>query len=49
MAITRLKRKGRKNKLRAKVRLQKIKLESFKPVIKQVDVEAVKEESKFTL
>lgn len=46
MAITRLKRKGRKNKLKAKIRAQKIKLEGFTPVIKQVDVDAIKEEFK---
>lgn len=46
MAITRLKRKGRKNKLKAKIRAQKIKLEGFSPVIKKVDVDAIKEEFK---
>ena len=46
MAVTRLKRKGRRNKLKAKVRAQKMKLEGFKPVIKQVDVESIKEEFK---
>ena len=48
MAITRLKRKGRKNKLKAKIRSQKMKLEGFKPVIKQVDVDVIKEEFKST-
>jgi len=46
MAITRLKRKGRKNKLKSVQRNQKLKLESFKPVIKQIDVEAIKAEFK---
>ena len=41
MAITRLKRKGRKNKLKAKIRAQKFKVEGFAPVIKNVDVEAI--------
>jgi len=46
MAITRLKRKARKNRLKAKVRAQRIKLEGFTPVIKNIDVEALKEEFK---
>ena len=41
MAITRLKRKGRKNKLKAKIRAQKFKVEGFAPVIKNVDIEAI--------
>ncbi|MCB0495691.1 MAG: hypothetical protein KDC79_06120 [Cyclobacteriaceae bacterium] len=48
MAVTRLKRKARKNKLRAKKRLQKIALESTKPVIKNVDIEELKKEFKAT-
>jgi len=46
MAVTRLKRKGRRNKLRAKIRAQKLKLENFTPVIKNVDIETIKEEFK---
>ena len=46
MAITRLKRKGRKNKLKSKIRAQKFKVEGFAPVIRNVDVEAIKEEFK---
>ena len=42
MAITRLKRKGRKNKLTSKRRIQKLALESATPVIKNIDIEAVK-------
>jgi hypothetical protein len=49
MAITRLKRKGRKNKLKAKIRAQKFKVEGFAPVLKNVDVEAIKEEFKLAL
>lgn len=48
MAITRLKRKGRKNKLTSKRRIQKLALESAKPVIKNIDIEAVKAEFKAT-
>lgn len=46
MAITRLKRKGRKNKLTSKRRIQKLALEGSQPVIKNVDVEAIKAEFK---
>lgn len=42
MAVTRLKRKARRNKLRSKKRLQKMALESTKPVIKNVDIEELK-------
>ena len=44
MAVTRLERKGRKNKARAKARVQRIKLLNQRPVIKNVDVEAIKAE-----
>jgi hypothetical protein len=44
MAITRLKRKGKRNKVRAKVRLVNIQRLNATPVIKSVDVEAIKEE-----
>ena len=46
MAVTRLKRKARKNRTKSKSRLQTIKLLESKPVIRQVDVEAIKEEFK---
>jgi hypothetical protein len=44
MAVTRLKRKGRKNKTVSKQRMQALKLHTQKPVIKNVDVEAMKAE-----
>lgn len=44
MAVTRLERKGRKNKARAKARVERIKLLNQRPVIKNVDVEAIKAE-----
>jgi len=46
MAVTRLKRKNRKDKAVAAVRRQTLKNQNFKPVIKTVDVEAIKEEFK---
>lgn len=46
MAVTRLKRKGRKDKSKSKVRLLSIKNQNFKPVLKSVDVEKIKEEFK---
>jgi len=46
MAVTRLKRKYRKDKAKAKVRRQSLKIQNFKPVMKAVDVEKVKEEFK---
>lgn len=48
MAVTRLKRKARRNKLTAKKRLQKMAIEGTKPVIKNVDVEELKKEFKAT-
>ncbi|MDH5366357.1 MAG: hypothetical protein OEW67_05175 [Cyclobacteriaceae bacterium] len=42
MAITRLKRKGRKNKQTAALRRSSIKQLTSKPVIKNVDVEEIK-------
>lgn len=42
MAVTRLKRKGRRNKLTASKRLSSIKLLTATPVIKNVDVEELK-------
>lgn len=46
MAVSRLKRKARKLKSRAKVRKQTMKNHNAKPVIKMVDVEKIKEEFK---
>jgi len=44
MAITRLKRKDRKNKSRATNKIVKIQYLNRKPVIKQVDIEKIKDE-----
>ncbi|WP_169721314.1 hypothetical protein [Eisenibacter elegans] len=44
MAVTRLQRKDKKNKARATNRVEKVKILSRKPVIRRVDVEAIKEE-----
>ena len=44
MAVTRLERKGRKNKNVAKNRVATIQRLSFVPVIKNVDVDAIKKE-----
>lgn len=44
MAVTRLERKGRKNKSRAKARVKTIQRLSGSPMIKNVDIEAIKEE-----
>jgi hypothetical protein len=44
MAVTRLKRKERKNRARATNRQAKIKNLTAKPVIKNIDIEAVKQE-----
>ena len=44
MAVTRLERKGRKNKAVAKKRVNTMKHLSSKPVIKKIDVEAIKAE-----
>lgn len=46
MPVTRLKRKNRKDKSLSAVRRQSLKNQNFKPVIKNVDVEAIKEEFK---
>jgi len=46
MAVTRLKRKNRKDKSVSSLRRQSLKNQGFKPVIKNVDVEAIKEEFK---
>ncbi|MEQ8239322.1 MAG: hypothetical protein RIA69_08915 [Cyclobacteriaceae bacterium] len=44
MAVTRLERKGRKNKSRAKARVATIKRLNTLPTIKNVDIEAIKAE-----
>jgi len=46
MAVTRLKRKNRKDKTKSHVRRQTLKSQNFKPVIKGVDIEKIKEEFK---
>ena len=46
MAVTRLKRKGRKDKSLSAVRRQSLKNLNFQPVIKNVDIEKIKEEFK---
>ncbi|MFN5170214.1 MAG: hypothetical protein ACK5DD_11340 [Cyclobacteriaceae bacterium] len=46
MSVTRLKRKNRKDKAKAARRRTSLKIENFKPVIKGVDVEKIKEEFK---
>ena len=46
MAVTRLKRKNRKDKTKATQRRQTLKQQNFKPVIKGVDIEKIKEEFK---
>lgn len=48
MAVTRLKRKNRKDKAKSAVRRQSLKLQNFKPVLKTVDVDKIKEEFKAT-
>lgn len=46
MAVTRLKRKNRKDKSKSAVRRQSLKIQNAQPVIKNVDVEKIKEEFK---
>lgn len=46
MAVTRLKRKNRRDKAKSAVRRQSLKLQNFQPVLKNVDVEKIKEEFK---
>lgn len=46
MGVTRLKRKNRKDKSKSAVRRQSLKIQNFQPVIKAVDIEAIKEEFK---
>ena len=42
MTVTRLKRKDRRNKAKANDRIARIKYLTTKPVVKNVDVEAIK-------
>jgi len=46
MAVTRLKRKNRKDRAKSARRRQSLKIESFQPVMKGVDIEKIKEEFK---
>jgi hypothetical protein len=46
MAVTRLKRKNRKDKAKSAVRRQTLKIQNFQPVMKNVDIEKIKEEFK---
>jgi hypothetical protein len=46
MAVTRLKRKNRKDKTKATQRRQTLKQQNFQPVLKSVDLEKIKEEFK---
>jgi len=46
MAVTRLKRKLRKDRAKSSVRRQTLKLQNAKPVLKTVDIEKIKEEFK---
>jgi hypothetical protein len=46
MAVTRLKRKNRKDRAKSARRRQSLKLQSFAPVAKGVDIEKIKEEFK---
>jgi hypothetical protein len=46
MSVTRLKRKGRKDKAKSARRRTDLKTQGFKPVVKTVDIEKIKEEFK---
>ena len=46
MAVTRLKRKNRKDKAKSAVRRQTLKIQNFKPVIQNIDIEKIKDEFK---
>ncbi len=46
MSVTRLKRKNRKDKAKASRRRTDLKNQNFKPVMKAVDVDKIKEEFK---
>jgi hypothetical protein len=43
MSVTRLKRKNRKDKAKSAVRRQTLKIQNAKPVIRNVDIEKIKE------
>jgi hypothetical protein len=49
MTVTRLKRKGKKNRVVSKARIASIKALTAKPVLQNVDIEAIKEEFKKNL
>lgn len=49
MSVTRLKRKGRKDKAKSARRRTDLKIQNFKPVAKAVDIEKIKEEFKAKL
>jgi hypothetical protein len=49
MSVTRLKRKGRKDKAKSARRRTALKTQNFKPVAKAVDIEKIKEEFKAKL
>jgi hypothetical protein len=44
MAVTRLKRKEKRNRAKANNRIDRIKQLTAKPIIKNVDIEAIKQE-----
>jgi hypothetical protein len=46
MAVTRLKRKEKRNKIVAKTRVAKIKFLTKRPVVKKVDIEELRKEAK---
>ncbi|MFM7857444.1 MAG: hypothetical protein ACKO96_37365, partial [Flammeovirgaceae bacterium] len=46
MSVTRLKRKNRKDKAKAARRRTALKIQNFKPVVKAVDIEEIKESFK---
>ena len=46
MSVTRLKRKNRKDKAKSAIRRQSLKNQNAKPVVKNVDVDAIKAEFK---
>lgn len=46
MSVTRLKRKNRRTKAKAARRRLTLKIQGFKPVMKSVDIEKIKEEFK---
>ena len=46
MAVTRLKRKNRKDRAKSARRRTTLKLQNFQPVAKSVDIEKIKEEFK---